>query len=143
MQKQQGYLSYYCEAGMIPPASICAAPLDRFYDTTDFLANELVGDRVTEALSNGSRVFKWINADDSKTHFELQTNGYEDLREVEAIASKTYARGLILIVIYFEQNFYITINEGMGDQPLLDVKFPNLSQVSSLCPMPLTLQYNK
>ena len=113
---------------MIPPGSPNERPLERFYDTIEFLANELVSDRITDAISNGSHVFKWINADDSKTHFELETNGYEEFEEIEAIASKTYTRGLVLIVIYFDRNFYVTINDGDGSQPLLDVKIPDLSK---------------
>ena len=40
-------------------------------------------------------------------------------------ASKTYARGLVFITVYFEKAFYVVVQDGEGDQPLLDVKFPD------------------
>lgn len=87
---------------MVPEECTFFEPLRRFNDTVDFLVDELVGDRITEAISNGARVFKWINDVEAKTHFELQTNGYAGLEQTEAIASKLYCRGLIFITIYFQ-----------------------------------------
>ena len=102
LQNQQANLTFLCESNTVPEESIFFEPLRRFNDTVEFLADELVGDRITEAISNGARVFEWINDVAAKTHFELQTNGYADFEQTEAIASKLYCRGLILITIYFE-----------------------------------------
>mmetsp|Transcript_21449 Transcript_21449/g.31564 ORF Transcript_21449/g.31564 Transcript_21449/m.31564 type:complete len:514 (+) Transcript_21449:618-2159(+) len=44
------------------------------------------------------------------------------------MCSKIYARGLIFITIYFEGVFYVTVEDGDGDQPLLDVQFPDVSE---------------
>lgn len=47
---------------------------------------------------------------------------------VGLVASKTYSRGLIIISIYSERVFYFVIQSGEGDQPLLDVRFPDVSK---------------
>ncbi|CAN0529735.1 unnamed protein product, partial [Scytosiphon promiscuus] len=40
---------------------------------------------------------------------------------------KTYARGLVFITVYQEGSFYIVMQEGEGDQALLDIRFPDVS----------------
>ena len=47
---------------------------------------------------------------------------------VGLVASKTYTRGLIIISVYCEKVFYFVIQAGEGDQPLLDVRFPDVSK---------------
>ena len=49
------------------------------------------------------------------------------MRKVSLVASKTYARGLIIISIYYEGVMYFVLQQGEGDQHLLDVRFPNVS----------------
>jgi hypothetical protein len=122
LQQQQSFLSFMCESTKIPKTSRWGEPLARLYQTVEFLADELVSDRVTEALTNGLKIFKWI--DEDAIFFELKTAGYPELQRVEMIASKIYARGVVLLVMYFENSFYASILESEGEQPLLDTAFP-------------------
>ena len=80
---------------------------------------------------------KWIMERDD-VFFELQTNwegnGGEDSRDmkhvadIEIMASKTYLKGLILVVIFSEGSYFAQIQDGGGrTQALLDVKYPDLS----------------
>ena len=48
-------------------------------------------------------------------------------RDIELIASKTYIREVVLIIIYSEGSFFVTLSAGVGDQPLLDMSFPDVS----------------
>lgn len=68
-----------------------------------------------------------MDSDEVKTYFELNCAVGEDMDTVQCVCSKTYARGLIFITIYFEGTFYVSISDGYGDQPLLDVRFPDVS----------------
>jgi hypothetical protein len=57
-----------------------------------------------------------------RSYFELTAEVPEFMQGIALIASKTYVRSLIFILIYIESTFYIVIQSGEGDQPLLDVK---------------------
>ena len=73
-------------------------------------------------------MYPWMNDDEIKSYFELNANfENEPMENIQCICSKTYARGLIFVTIYYENTFYVTISEGSGDQPLLDVRFPDVS----------------
>jgi hypothetical protein len=50
------------------------------------------------------------------------------LEAVGLIASKIYSRGLIIISIYFESSIYFVVQSGEGEQPLLDIRFPDVSK---------------
>ncbi|CAN0329581.1 unnamed protein product [Ectocarpus sp. 12 AP-2014] len=47
--------------------------------------------------------------------------------EIALVACKTYARGLVFITVYQEGSFYVVMQEGEGDQALLDIRFPDVS----------------
>ena len=50
-------------------------------------------------------------------YFELEmTDACKVYKNVELMASKTYVRGIILILVYFDGQFYCTMGEGQGDQ---------------------------
>ena len=70
--------------------------------------------------------------------FELQTSfsgnggpksrGMEHVADVEIMASKTYLKGLILVVIFHDGSYFAQIQDGgKKAQALLDVKYPDLS----------------
>ena len=70
--------------------------------------------------------------------FELQTSwdgnggeeskGMKGVADVEIMASKTYLKGLILVVIFSEGSYFAQIQDGSSRaQALLDVKYPDLS----------------
>lgn len=95
----------------------------------EFLAAELVSEAVDKELRKMSALFPWIDDDKAATYFELalgEVPAY--MRSVSLIANKTYARGLIIISVYFERTVYFVVQGGEGDQPLLDVRFPDVSK---------------
>jgi hypothetical protein len=95
----------------------------------EFLAAELASEGLEKELRKMSTIFPWIDQDSESTYFELTIGALPSyMKNIELIASKTYARGLILISIYYDRCIYCLVNAGEGDQPLLDVRFPNVSR---------------
>ncbi|TYZ56957.1 hypothetical protein PybrP1_010152 [[Pythium] brassicae (nom. inval.)] len=128
LQKQQGSLQYLCEWKAMPPASPYSVPLETLYDVFDFLGAELASARLEKKLVKAAGEFGWVDEEsDAKNFFELQSGGYECFDDVDFVASKTFVRGLVLLVIYYQRSFYVVLQEGDGEQPLLDVRFPDLS----------------
>jgi hypothetical protein len=46
---------------------------------------------------------------------------------VEAIASKVYLGGVVLVLLYYDYTFYVYLESGEEEQPLLDTTFPDIS----------------
>ena len=112
-------------------------------DATDFFAKELTSDKICKSLiavilevdllvsilmvvavtgeeiDRWSKVFSWMDDDKSRTYFELATEEPDYMKNFSIVASKTYARGLVLIMVYYGGNFYVVMEDGEGDQPLL------------------------
>jgi hypothetical protein len=98
-------------------------------DALEFLAQELSSEAVEKELIKMSSVFPWIDDDTSATYFELAISFLpECMQKVRLMASKTYARGLVIISIYFDSHIYCVLQSGEGEQPLLDVRFPDVSK---------------
>jgi hypothetical protein len=98
-------------------------------DALDFLGAELTSESLDKELRKMANIFPWIDDDASSTYFELSIGILPDyMKKIDIIASKTYTRGLIIISIYFDKCIYCVIQGGEGDQPLLDVRFPNVSK---------------
>ena len=99
-------------------------------DAQAFAGAELASEHVEAELAKWVQVFTWMEDEPQNTYFELNVDADvlpPCMERVALIASKTYARGLVFILIYFEAAFYIVVQSGEGDQPLLDVKFPDVS----------------
>lgn len=95
----------------------------------EFIASELTSEVVQREIEKKSSVFPWIEEDSAATFFELAINALPACMEsVRLVASKTYARGLVIIAIYYDNAVYCVIQSGEGDQPLLDVRFPDVSK---------------
>lgn len=129
LQKQQGSLQYLCEWKAMSTTSPYSVPLETLYDVFDFLGTELASARVETKLVEAAREFAWVDdASDAKHNFfELQSGGYECFDDVDFVASKTFVRGLVLLVVYYQRSFFVVLQDGDGEQPLLDVRFPDLS----------------
>mmetsp|Transcript_32439 Transcript_32439/g.30933 ORF Transcript_32439/g.30933 Transcript_32439/m.30933 type:complete len:747 (+) Transcript_32439:226-2466(+) len=129
LQKQQGSLRYYCNSMNVPSSSNYSAPLKFLREATEFVADEMSSLAVEKELRKMTTVFPWIDADGAATYFELSMSDVPSyMNDVGLVASKTYTRGLIIISIYSENIFYFVIQSGEGDQPLLDVRFPDVSK---------------
>lgn len=112
----------------IPPTSPYFDPIELFYKANDFIAEEITSDKVTAELKKWSHVFSWIEDESATTYFELTLEPHPCMRNVAMMASKTYNRGLIIISIYIDSTLYFIMQNGEGDQHLLDVRFPDVSK---------------
>ena len=131
LQKQQSSLRYYCNSSSVPKTCDYAEPLQFYNSAADFFASEMTSDVINEELRKMNAIFPWIDGDGAQTYFELGINVNElpkCMDRVALIASKTYTRGLIIISIYHDGMIYFLIQSGEGDQPLLDVRFPDVSK---------------
>ena len=129
LQKQQGSLQYYCSSLNVPSSSAFSEPLKFLRKATDFVGSEMISLPIEVELKKMANVFPWIDAEGAETYFELTLNDVPSCMDnVGIVASKTYTRGLIIISIFFEKTFYFVIQSGEGDQPLLDVRFPDISK---------------
>lgn len=43
------------------------------------------------------------------------------------IASKVYLGSIVLVIMYFQQKFYVMVMDGTNEQPLLDTRFPDIT----------------
>ena len=129
LQKQQGSLQYYCSSLNVPSSSDYFEPLDFLRRASEFVGSEMTSFSIEMELKKMANVFPWIDAEGAETYFELTVNNVPTCMDnVGIVASKTYSRGLIIISIFFEKTFYFVIQSGEGDQPLLDVRFPDVSK---------------
>lgn len=104
-------------------------PMNFMEDALEFIAKEVTSEAVEKELRKMANVFSWIDDDSASTYFELSIGELPTyMNSVRIMASKTYARGLIIISIYFDRCIYCLIQDGEGDQPLLDVRFPDVSK---------------
>ena len=130
LQKQQGSLRYFCHASSIPATSVYALPMQFLSAAIAFFADEVCSEGVGRELQKMSGVFPWINDDSAATYFELglapDLPSYMDC--VGLMAAKTYTRGLVIVTIFSQDSVFFVVNAGEGDQPLLDVRFPDVSR---------------
>lgn len=113
----------------MPTTSDYSDPLKFLEDACEFIGQELLSESVDKELRKMAAVFPWIDDDNSSTYFELSLGNVPSyMDKIKMIASKTYTRGLIIISIYNEGTIYFIMQPGEGDQALLDVRFPDVSQ---------------
>jgi hypothetical protein len=135
LQKQQASLQYLGEWKSLPSTSPYSASLATLYDALDFIGAELASTKIERKLLAAADEHAWIDADPkgssavSSHFFELQTSGFPSLddSDIDFAASKTFVRGLVLLVVYYQRSFYVVLHDGDGEQPLLDVRFPDMS----------------
>eukprot|EP01035_Chromulina_nebulosa_P034571 gene34571-46397_t len=129
LQRQQGSLRYYCTSKNVPADSMYAKPLLFLEDASEFVAKQILNENIDRELRKMASIFPWIDDDSASTYFELALGDLPAyMKHVGLIANKTYTRGLIIISIFFECTVYFLIQGGDGDQPLLDVRFPDVSR---------------
>lgn len=111
----------------MPQNDAISGPINFLHEANDFVAGEIISDHVSNELQKWASVFTWIDDDNASTYFELMMDTPPCMDNIALIASKTYTRGLIVISIYYENVLYFLLQAGEGDQYLLDVRFPNVS----------------
>lgn len=131
IQKQGGDLSYLCKAADIPPTSTYHGPLLAFESARDAVISELTTDETIAKVASLAKEFAWI--DDGRVYFELVGNASHLFPGILFICSKVYSRdGVIFNIIYFEGTIYVTMDDATdGEQPLIDVNFPDISLESN------------
>ena len=127
LQRQQNRLHFYCNASSIPGESSFKEPMAFIAEAAEFAARELASDTVHDELRKWTDVYGWMENDQSQTYFEIQCSPPPCMDGIALAASKTYARGLVFVAVYFDRALYVVVQDGEGDQPLLDVKFPDVS----------------
>eukprot|EP01084_Bolivina_argentea_P041720 76995_1 len=128
LQRQQGRLAFHCGASDLPAESPFSGAVHLLQDAQDFIAEELCSVSVGEKLADYAAKHPWIEDEDSQVYFELTTDDVPlEMEKITLAASKTYARGLIFITVYFGGVIYVVMQDGEGDQALLDVRFPDIS----------------
>jgi hypothetical protein len=125
LQRQQGRLRFYCTSSAIPDSSPFVHAARMLESAQDFMAAQLSSDALQSNLLKWSNVFPWI--EEGGVYFELTADVEKEMEGVTLVASKTYSRGLILISVFFEGSFYVVLQDGEGDQALLDIRFPDVS----------------
>ncbi|GMF33296.1 unnamed protein product [Phytophthora fragariaefolia] len=87
----------------------------------------------TLAQSGGSFVNKagnvgsWLEDDNIECFFEIAMDKCTAFQDVEAIASKIHVGGVVLVLLYYDYTFYVYLENGEEEQPLLDTNFPDVS----------------
>ena len=78
----------------------------------------------------GENVQTWLEGDASNSFYEFKcepdSKTEEIFKNIDLVASKTYhASGIITILIGFQGSFYVSVQDGHEENPLLDSKFPD------------------
>ncbi|CAM9617686.1 unnamed protein product [Choristocarpus tenellus] len=129
LQRQQDRLKFFCCANKIPYDSEYRHTMDVLTEAQEFVAVELGSNKTRDEMAKWNAVFPWIDDDvPNSTYFELQADLPPCMQGVVMVASKTYARGLVFIMVYHHGSFYIVMQDGEGEQALLDIRFPDVSQ---------------
>lgn len=112
----------------IPKESKFSEPVEFLNKASIFFASEILSPKVENDIQQMSNTYSWIDDDASSTYFELELQSAPTcMNGISIIASKTYTSGLIIISIYCGQSIYFMLQSGEGDQQLLDVRFPDVS----------------
>mmetsp|Transcript_26098 Transcript_26098/g.82832 ORF Transcript_26098/g.82832 Transcript_26098/m.82832 type:complete len:652 (-) Transcript_26098:321-2276(-) len=130
-QRQQGRLAYWMEIAKLPDGLPFSAPMKHFAMSCAFLEREML--KAENTLTEITEYHKkkgipaWVDEENGCQFFELETAGdQEHFKDVELMASKTYFKGVVVITIFFEGSFYVTLSPSVDDQPLLDMSFPDV-----------------
>ena len=123
-----------CEASTMPATSLFAPSMEHLADIMPAVQQEMLqAEGILMNMSeNGSMegvgdITSWLEDDSAQCYFELGVDSCASLQDVEVIASKVYLNGIVLVVLYFQEKFYVTIQDGTNEQPLLDTRFPDIS----------------
>ena len=124
LQQQQDKLQFICTTkSLYEYESNLARQVEIVQEAHDCFVEKLPLARIEELSKQKSN--EWI----SENNVYFQMCGLEKLVEDNVFScSKTYARGLIILSIFLDGVFYFVVSDGSDDQPLLDIRFPDLSK---------------
>eukprot|EP00940_MAST-03C_sp_MAST-3C-sp2_P001430 g1430.t1 len=126
LQTQQNKLNYVGTIGDLMSFSRWEETLQTLESSAAFLLEKMTDDETAEAIEYAGNE-KWRTG--GTAFFELQTDAdMPGLHDVEMLATKTYMKELILILLYFEGSWYAHLKSAKeSSQPLLDTDFPDLT----------------
>jgi len=78
-------------------------------------------------VNSKGNVGSWLEDDDVECFFEIAMSKCAAFQDVEAIASKIHVGGVVLVLLYYDYTFYVYLENGEEEQPLLDTNFPDVS----------------
>jgi len=115
--------------------------MQHLVDRFECIQDEIVGSeeqlvKLVERMHTGgfgANIQNWLNGENGdECFFELQTAGNDNYKDIELLASKIYNQGVIMILVYYQNSYYVILQEGEGPNggqghSLLDSKFPDIS----------------
>ncbi|KAL7531686.1 hypothetical protein ACHAXR_007164 [Thalassiosira sp. AJA248-18] len=129
VQRQQNNLRYLCDASDIPVSSTFCGTMREIEKACDFVVSDIM--HLSSRIAKLKKTHPWIDDDESQVFFELVGDASSLFPDIMFIARRVYVNDLIFCQLYFEGIIYLTLEDGNGDQPLLDINFPELSGSSA------------
>eukprot|EP00924_Labyrinthula_sp_SR-Ha-C_P006363 snap_masked-scaffold_31-processed-gene-3.52-mRNA-1 protein AED:1.00 eAED:1.00 QI:0/0/0/0/1/1/2/0/597 len=132
-QQQQNKLAFTFETPDFPKHNFFFADKKVVYNLSAIMIHYVTSseDALTKLDTLNRKVTKnnsWISHNTGKQYYEAQLT--EHSLDSELIANKIYIQGLVVILLFHGQSVYLTLNNAKGDQPLLDMSFPDVSTKS-------------
>jgi len=140
LRMQQSRLEFLCDVSAMPSRSPFVQPMEFAMKAASVMEDEVVAsedvlNNLVERLSSmglGDSISQWLEGDPSQSFFEFSFASTPETdkahKNVELMCTKCYTpNGLVTICIYFGGVYYLSLQEGGGEQPLLDSKFPNVA----------------
>eukprot|EP00939_MAST-03C_sp_MAST-3C-sp1_P003801 g3801.t1 len=126
LQQQQSKLNYVGTIGDLLTYGRWKDTLLTLETSAKFMMEKMTNDEdVQDALESALG-----SSPGDKAFFELRTESdMPGLEDVEMLATKTYMKGMVFVLIFFEGSWYAHVRSASGSrcQPLLDTDFPDLS----------------
>ena len=126
-----------CESTKMPATSLFADPMVYLTQILPAMQGELGNaEEILMQLADSGAVegvgdiSSWLSDANADCFFELDVGPCEAMDQVEIIASKIYLGAVVLVLVYFGEKFYVSMQDGSNEQPLLDTRFPDVSNPS-------------
>ena len=128
LRVQQSKLEFVSDISSLPLSNPFASAIAHATKRQSLMQNQAV-ESLNDLLSAGH---DWLEDKAGDTFFEFDCcNDNADnnpLENVDVLAIKSYTpNGIISISLYYDGNWYLILDEGKDDLPLLDSKFPDVS----------------
>lgn len=124
IQKQQSSLRFYCDTKNLKNELEFAVQvrfIAKSYDIfNQYITSTQVEGRFAELLETND----WLDIQNG-CFFELRCNYIpQEVSDSILIIRKSYNKGLITTIAYYDDSTYVVLQPGEGDFPLLDIRYP-------------------
>ena len=128
LRVQQSKLEFVSDISSLPSSDPFVSVIAHATKRKSLMQNQAI-ESLNDLLSAGQ---DWLEDKASDTFFEFDCcNDNADnnpLENVDVLAIKAYTpNGIISVSLYYAGNWYLILDEGKDDLPLLDSKFPDVS----------------